>query len=173
MQARGRPDVRKHVITLVVTVVVILGTFLVTVLGTSRPVLGLDLQGGISVVLFPVKGSDLTTLDTAVNIIRNRVDGLGISEAEVNRQGDTVVIDLPGVKDRQKAEDLVGETAELRYRPVLGGPIPFNATASSTTTRPSNAIGSTTTTRRGTTSTTKPPAKTTTTGHAPSRTTTT
>ncbi len=164
---------RKHVITLVVTVVLILGTFFVTILGSDRPVLGLDLQGGISVVLFPVKGSDLTTLDTAVSIIRNRVDGLGISEAEVNRQGDTVVIDLPGVKDRQKAEDLVGETAELRYRPVLGGPIPYSATASSSTSTTQNASGSTTTTRKGTTSTTKPPAKTTTTAHAAARTITT
>ena len=45
----------------------ILGAFVATVLGDSRPVLGLDLQGGISIVLVPVKGSDLSTLNTAVD----------------------------------------------------------------------------------------------------------
>ena len=66
----------------------------------NRPVLGLDLQGGISIVLFPVEGTDLAALDTAVDVIRNRVDGLGIAEPEVQRQGNTIVVDLPGVKDR-------------------------------------------------------------------------
>ena len=50
---------RRHVIMLIVTVVAIVGTFVATLLSDSRPVLGLDLQGGISIVLFPVKGSDL------------------------------------------------------------------------------------------------------------------
>ena len=58
---------RRKVIMLVVTVVVIVGTFVATLLGDSRPVLGLDLQGGTSIVLSPVKGSDLSTLDTAVD----------------------------------------------------------------------------------------------------------
>jgi preprotein translocase subunit SecD len=81
-------------------------------------VLGLDLQGGISIVLFPVKGSDLSALNTATDIIRNRVDGLGIAEPDVQRQGDTIVVNMPGVKDRTKAENLVGDTAELRFRAV-------------------------------------------------------
>src|SRR5690348_6807516 len=102
-----------------VTVVVILGTFVATLLSSNRPVLGLDLQGGISIVLFPVKGSDLSALNTATDVIRNRVDGLGIAEPDVQRQGDTIVVNLPGVKDRAKAESLVGETAELRFRQVL------------------------------------------------------
>ena len=81
--------------------------------------LGLDLQGGISIVLYPVAGSDLSALNTAAGVIRNRVDGLGIAEPDVQRQGDTIVVNLPGVKDREKAENLVGETAELRFREVL------------------------------------------------------
>src|SRR5215475_6781384 len=122
-----------------VTVVVIVGTFVATLLSDSRPVLGLDLQGGISIVLFPVQGSDLSALNTATAVIRNRVDGLGIAEPDVQRQGDTIVVNLPGVKDREKAESLVGETAELRFRPVQeqnGSPLifPFSASASSTTT---------------------------------------
>jgi preprotein translocase subunit SecD len=144
--------VRRHVILLVVTVVAIVGTFVATLLSDSRPVLGLDLQGGISIVLFPVKGSDLSALNTAVDVIRNRVDGLGIAEPDVQRQGNTIVVNLPGVKDRAKAESLVGETAELRFREVQtqnGQPLifPFGATASTTTTKP----GATTTTGTGTT----------------------
>jgi preprotein translocase subunit SecD len=58
---------------LTVTVVVIVGAFVGTLLSSNRPELGLDLQGGVSVVLFPVKGSDVSTLDTASEIIRNRL----------------------------------------------------------------------------------------------------
>ena len=97
---------RRQLIMLIVTVVVIVGTFAATLMSDNRPVLGLDLQGGTSIVLAPVKGSDLSTLDTAVNIIRNRVDGLGIAEPDVQRQGNTIVVNLPGVKDRTKAEGL-------------------------------------------------------------------
>jgi preprotein translocase subunit SecD len=111
--------VRRQIILLTTTVVVIVSWFTYTMLSDQRPQLGLDLQGGLSVVLFPVKGSDLTTLDTAVQIIRNRVDGLGIAEPEVSRQGREISVDLPGVKDRQKALDTVGKTAELRRRRPL------------------------------------------------------
>ena len=142
---------RRHVILLVITVVAIVGTFVATLLSDSRPVLGLDLQGGISIVLFPVKGSDLSALNTAVDVIRNRVDGLGIAEPDVQRQGSTIVVNLPGVKDRAKAESLVGETAELRFREVQtqnGQPLIFPfGTAATTTTKP----GATTTTGKGTT----------------------
>ncbi len=137
---------RRRVTMLIITVVGIVGVFTATLVSSSRPVLGLDLQGGISIVLFPVKGTDLGSLNTAVNVIRNRVDGLGIAEPDVQRQGSTIVVNLPGVKDRTKAESLVGETAELRFRPVVyqgSNPlqIPWTAVPASTTT----GIGSTTT----------------------------
>jgi preprotein translocase subunit SecD len=162
--------VRRKVILLVVTVGVILVCFFATVLGDSRPVLGLDLQGGTSIVLAPVKGSDLSTLDTAVNIIRNRVDGLGIAEPNVSRQGNNIVIDLPGVKNAAEADSLVGKTAELRFRPVLGT-IPFSASQVPTTTTVKGATtttvkGATTTTAKGATTTTAPDATTTTKGKA-------
>ena len=65
-------------------------------------------------------------LDVAVDIIRSRVDSLGVAEPEISRQGNDIVVDLPGVKDRAKAERLVGQTAELRFRPVIG-PLPASA----------------------------------------------
>ena len=76
---------RRRVILLIVTVLAIAGVFVATVVSSSRPVLGLDLQGGISIVLFPVKGTDLSGLNTATTVIRNRVDGLGIAEPDETR----------------------------------------------------------------------------------------
>ena len=73
---------RRQMILLISTVVFIVGTFAWTLASDSRPALGLDLQGGISIVLFPVKGSDLSALNTATDVIRNRVDGLGIAEPD-------------------------------------------------------------------------------------------
>ena len=105
---------------------------------TTAPILGLDLQGGISVVLAPVGKVKSSSLDKRLEIIRNRVDGLGVAEPEISRQGDTIVVDLPGVKDRAKAERIIGRTAELRFRPVLG--------ALRRTTRPEQAASTTTTT---------------------------
>ncbi len=142
---------RRKVILLCVTVFVIVGAFIATVLGDSRPVLGLDLQGGTSIVLAPVKGSDLSTLDTAVTIIRNRVDGLGIAEPDVSRQGDNIVIDLPGVKNAAQADALVGKTAELQFREVQGT-LPYSSADVATTT--TTVKGATTTTVKGATTTT-------------------
>lgn len=125
---------RRNVWFLVATVVIIVGTFLATILSGSAPVLGLDLQGGISVTLNPVKGTKSGNLDQALEIIRNRVDGLGVAEPEISRQGNTIVVDLPGVKDREKAERIIGRTAELRFRPVLATLPPYDPAAAATTT---------------------------------------
>lgn len=86
----------------------------------NEPLLGLDLQGGASVVLEPTRPASEEDLDKAVEIIRNRVDGLGVVEPEISTQGGNILVQLPGVQDQQRAIDLVGQTAELRFRPVLG-----------------------------------------------------
>ena len=79
---------------------------------------GLDLQGGLEVVLkaVPPKGRKLTQsdLDRSVNIMRNRIDKLGVSEPEVRKQsGNQIVIQLAGVTDPEKAAALIGKTAQL------------------------------------------------------------
>lgn len=103
----------------------LLGFILVAVLalgGTfaaGRSVLlGLDLRGGVSVVLAPAHSVDNATLDQAISIIENRVNGLGVSNADVQRQGHDVVISLPGIKNSQGALKTLGTTAELYFRPV-------------------------------------------------------
>jgi preprotein translocase subunit SecD len=126
--------VRKYVFYLVATFTVVLGALAVTIVSGNRPVLGLDLQGGVSVRLVPVGNPSDGSLDVAVDIIRNRVDALGVAEAEVTQEGDNIVVNLPGVKDRQKAQRIVGRTAELRFRPVLGQLPPENAETPTTTT---------------------------------------
>ncbi len=110
---------RKYWAYLIGSVAVVVIALAATVIVGNEPVLGLDLQGGISVRLFPAGKFTSSSLDTAKNIIDRRVNGLGVSDAEVTREGNNIVIDLPGVKDRDKAKRLVGRTAELNFRPVL------------------------------------------------------
>ncbi len=133
-----------------------------TLAAGNKPLLGLDLQGGVSVVLQPTKQSSSEAIGQAIEIIRQRVDGLGVAEPEISRQGDAIVVQLPGVKDRERALELVGQTAELRFRPVFTSFPPSLADAASSTTAPGDS-GSTTTTA-GTESTTTTEATTTTVG---------
>jgi preprotein translocase subunit SecD len=137
--------VRRNVTYLVVTLVVVLGAFLYTVQSGHEPVLGLDLQGGVSVVLSPVGKYKADSIDVAIDVIRNRVDSFGTIEPEISRQGSDIVIDLPGVKDRQKAVQLVGKTAELRFRPVLANLPAANASPPTTTTSATTTAPTTTT----------------------------
>jgi len=111
--------VHKYWAYLIGSVAVVVIALVATLVVGNEPVLGLDLQGGISVRLFPAGRFSDSSLDTAKDIIDRRVNGLGVSDAEVTREGDNIVINLPGVKDRDKARRLVGRTAELRFRPVL------------------------------------------------------
>ncbi|WP_336245492.1 protein translocase subunit SecD [Nonomuraea sp. SYSU D8015] len=86
------------------------------------PKLGLDLAGGTTVTLSPVTLNNASPpeeiLDRAVNIIRDRVNGTGISDAEVAKSGDNIIISIPGV-GQNEAIKLVATTAELRFRQVL------------------------------------------------------
>lgn len=151
---------RKGVIPLIAFVGFTLASVAYTFAAGNSPVLGLDLQGGVSVVLQPsgdVEASD--TLDQSVEIIRNRVDALGVAEPEITRQGDTILIQLPGVRDQDRALELVGQTAELRFRPVLQVLPPVGDTGAPTTTAGDGAP--TTTAGDGATTTTAPPTTTT------------
>ena len=146
---------------IVLVAAVSLGAVLVT--GTS-PQLGLDLQGGVSVVLQPTKPASKEALKQTIEVIRSRVDALGVAEPEITQQGSSVVVQLPGVKNQQRALQLVGATAELRFRPVLtaqSGSITgaTTTTASTATTVP----GGSTTTVAGTSTTATTVAATTTT----------
>jgi len=90
-----------------------------TLIAGSSPQLGLDLQGGVSVVLQPKEKVPSDIIDQTINIIRSRVDALGVAEPEITQQGNNIVIELPGVKNQEHALQLVGRTAQLLFRPVL------------------------------------------------------
>lgn len=110
---------RNHVLSALFVIIVAVGGFIYTLAAGNEPLLGLDLQGGVSVVYQTVGEADEEALNQTVEIIRSRVDALGVAEPEISRQGDTIVVDLPGVEQQQRALQLVGQTAELRFRPVL------------------------------------------------------
>lgn len=101
--------------------VILISVFAVAanLLAGNTPNLGLDLRGGASVTLVPIGEAEDAALDVAVEIIRNRVDSLGVAEPEIVRQGSTIVVNLPGVSDQQRAIDLVSVTGKVLLRPVL------------------------------------------------------
>ena len=119
---------RPLVVSLVVIVVLALGALAATIASGDTPHLGLDLQGGASVVLAPKTKAKSKDLKTSIEIIRNRVDGLGVAEPQITQQGNNIVIELPGVKNQQRALQVVGRTAQLLFRPVLGT-LPLSETA--------------------------------------------
>ena len=86
----------------------------------KKVTLGLDLQGGLEVVLkaVPPKNHQLTAsdMDRSVTIMRNRIDKLGVSEPEIRKQGkNQIVIELAGVHDPRKAASIIGKTAQLQF----------------------------------------------------------
>ncbi len=123
---------RRSLVSLALIVAAAAGLLAASLAVGNRPLLGLDLKGGVEVVLVPADDPNRPVaitegdLDIAVNIIRDRIDGLGVAEPDVTRQGGRVVVQLPGISDQQRAIDIVGQTAELRFRPVctLLDPVP-------------------------------------------------
>ncbi|MGD8718670.1 MAG: protein translocase subunit SecD [Candidatus Zixiibacteriota bacterium] len=91
----------------------------------KRPVkLGLDLKGGIYLV-YEVDATDLSekelrdAVNMTVEIIRKRVDELGVAEPEIQSEGSNrIVVKLPGIKDPARAKDLIGTTALLEFKLV-------------------------------------------------------
>jgi preprotein translocase subunit SecD len=140
---------RRLVISLVGLLVVVLGSFAGNLVADNTPALGLDLQGGISVTQEPVGEYDSVSLDLAVERIRDRVDSLGVAEPEIIRQGDAIVVNLPGVDNQDEALRLVQVTGAVLLRPVLLAAPNTPADTSSTTV----ADGSSTTVADGTSTT--------------------
>src|SRR5712671_3448605 len=112
---------RPHLIILGLLVAALAGVALLAIPGSpihKKTRLGLDLQGGLEVVLqaVPPKGHTLTQadLDRSISIMQTRINKLGVSEPEIRKQGkDQIVIQLAGVHDAAKAAALIGKTAQL------------------------------------------------------------
>ncbi|MFJ6835258.1 protein translocase subunit SecD [Streptomyces sp. NPDC091209] len=94
--------------------------------GHTTPRLGIDLAGGTSMTLTAKNepgqpnAINKTNMNTAVDIMNRRVNGLGVSEAEVQTQGsDNIIVNIPKGTNSKEARDQVGTTAKLYFRPVL------------------------------------------------------
>ena len=104
----------------------IIGGFCVYISPLSNSIKqGLDLQGGTHVVLQAGDTPELKVDDDAVNrsvkIIERRVNELGLTEPVIQRQGkDRIIVELPGVKDPDKAIAMLGRTALLEFKDVSG-----------------------------------------------------
>ncbi|MFC3571723.1 protein translocase subunit SecD [Streptomyces yaanensis] len=106
--------------------------------GHTTPRLGIDLAGGTSITLKAKSGQESainkTNLDTAVDIMNRRVNGLGVSEAEVQTQGDrNIIVNIPRGTNSKQARQQVGTTAKLYFRPVLATEVSGPAASASPT----------------------------------------
>jgi SecD/SecF fusion protein len=95
-------------------------------LAVTRPArLGLDLRGGTQIVLeakdSPDRQVDGDTVARTLEVLRRRVDQLGVAEPTLQRSGERrVIVELPGVYDPEEAVQVIGKTAQLAFHPVLG-----------------------------------------------------
>ena len=165
---------RRRLIGLAIVLLIAWGGLAALTSSGILPKLGLDLQGGTSVVLTAPPGTDQEVLEQAVEIMRRRIEEVGgVQEPEIAISGNsTVLVQLPGVEDEERALDAIGQTGNLSFRPVLDatpgeqGPLVTTTTeATSTTVDGSTTTGAetTTTTVAETTTTTEPGPTTTTT----------
>ncbi|CAL9272958.1 MULTISPECIES: protein translocase subunit SecD [Streptomyces] len=117
--------------------------------GHTTPRLGIDLAGGTSITLraVPEEGQESainkTNMDTAVEIMERRVNGLGVSEAEVQTQGDrNIIVNIPKGTNSKEAREQVGTTAKLYFRPVVATELSgAGATGSPSPSATGNASG--------------------------------
>src|SRR5208337_2932784 len=116
------PELRKRFF---VILAVIVGCVVSLIPINKRINLGLDLKGGMHLVL-RVQNDSLPTADAredavlkSMEVLRNRIDGLGVGETLLQRQGDNqILLQLPGVTDRDKALSMIGRVARLEFHLV-------------------------------------------------------
>jgi len=107
-------------ISVIVVVAISLGSFAAVFAAKWSPRLGLDLAGGVSVV-YTAEGQHVSQADLqeTVNILNLRVNGLGVSGAQVQTTGkNQISVSIPGVTDAQQVLNQIGQTARMYFRPV-------------------------------------------------------
>jgi preprotein translocase subunit SecD len=121
---------KKDKVRLIIIITVIIAAAAIVFPIRERVKLGLDLKGGVHIVLLARGVSESAfeddSIERLVAVLRNRVDQYGVTEPQIQREGmDRVAIDLPGVDDPAAALDLIGRTAVLQFRQVVeAGPMP-------------------------------------------------
>jgi preprotein translocase subunit SecD len=134
--------------SLIGVVLIVIATLVYNVATENTPILGLDLQGGVSVILAPVEPASEQDLLIIRDLIRDELERRGIAEPDVRVQGQTIVVDLPGVRDQGEALSAVDVSGVVELRPVVNFadcPVPESATPAETpstdsTVEPSTSI---------------------------------
>ena len=113
---------RKYKVNLFLSLLVAFGGLAGVIAAQWSPKLGLDLEGGISIIL-AAEGEGVSepgVLEKTVEVIRQRIDALGVAEPEVTVAGtENILVQLPGLEDEDEALELIGTTAQLTFREVL------------------------------------------------------
>ncbi len=111
---------QRNYLLLALCAILVIGSWVLFVPPNKKITQGLDIQGGLSVILTakPAEGKSLTTtdMDRAELIVRNRVDKLGASETSIQRQGsDSILVQIPGIKNAEEALKVIGSTGQLEF----------------------------------------------------------
>ncbi|MFF8023524.1 protein translocase subunit SecD [Streptomyces sp. NPDC007896] len=141
--------------------------------GHPTPRLGIDLAGGTSITLTAKNepgqpnAINKTNMNTAVDIMNRRVNGLGVSEAEVQTQGsDNIIVNIPKGTNSKEARDQVGTTAKLYFRPVLTTEVSGSAATASPSPSASSSSSSKATDKATSSSSASPTSSATSQGRA-------
>ncbi len=139
--SRAQTRQRRNLLVSVLAVVIIsVGSFAAVFAASWTPRLGLDLAGGLSVVYQTAKTVSPAELQETVAILDNRVNGLGVSGAEVSTAGNNEIsVSIPGVKNAAALLAEIGNTAQLFFRPVLCTAYPLSLSPATKATKTSPA----------------------------------
>jgi preprotein translocase subunit SecD len=110
---------RRLWITLIGTVVAVIAALGANLATGNQPILGLDLQGGVSVILAPAEDASEDDLIVVRDLVRSSLERSGVAEPDVRVQGSNIVVDLPGVKDQEEALASVSVSGIVELRPVV------------------------------------------------------
>ena len=110
---------RRLWISLIGTIVAAVGALAFNLATDNKPILGLDLQGGLSVILAPEEGASEADLLVIRDLLRSSLERSGVAEPDVRVQGSNIVVDLPGVKDKEEALRSVSVSGIVELRPVV------------------------------------------------------
>ncbi len=113
-------SLKRNVGYLLVVPGVLLVIYLLVFINGLNPKLGLDLEGGVSITMKAIGQSNADAMEKAAQIIRNRVNALGLAEPVVAAEGSNrVLVQVPGEKDIERVQRIIGSTAQLQFREVL------------------------------------------------------
>lgn len=109
---------RGLVVTLVSFVVIVAALLGINIAAGNTPVLGLDLKGGLSVIYRTTEPASADDLIVVRDLMRGQLEDFGIAEPDVRVEGENIVVDLPGVSDRNAAFDALDISGIVELRPV-------------------------------------------------------